>query len=163
MSKFTDLIASLSVVKTERAKVESKLRTAQQELADLNNVPMCKTDVVAALDSYIDGCRKMFDENLRHVLSLHNVAGQETFTSIGGGIPLLRTFSGTFDDRLQVAVLATQLKATIRESLKDWKCSGTAPLAKRKARCAELEAEIAALNDELQEISEAADRARNSL
>lgn len=163
MSKFSDLIAGLSVVKTERAKVEAKLQTAQREIADLGNAPMCKTDVVAALDAYIDGCRKMFDENLRHVLSLHNVAGQETFTSIGGGLPLLRTFSGTFDDRLQVAVLAPQLKATIRESLKEWKCPGTAPLAKRKARCAELETEIEALREQLAEIQAAADQARNAL
>lgn len=163
MSKFSDLIASLSIVRDERAAVEKKLEAAKRELAEINTAPLCKTDVIAQLDAYIEGCKKMFDENLQHVLKLHNVAGRESFGDIGGGLPLLRTFAGTFDDRLQVAVMAPQLKSTIRESLKDWKCPGSAPLIQRKARRSELEKEVASLTAQRKEIEAAADAARNQL
>lgn len=161
--KFADLIASLSVVRDERAAVEKRLEAARQELAAAKSAAMCKSDVVAQLDEYIDTCAAAFRENLDHVLKNHAGAGRETFTDIGGGLPLLRPWAGGQDDRLQVAVLAPQIKAQIRESLKDWRCPGTAPIAKRRVRRAELEAEIATLSAQLAEIEAAADAARNAL
>jgi hypothetical protein len=161
VSKFSDLIASLRVVKSERAAVEAKLAAARRELQSLRTASMCKADTIAAIDAYLDGCRAHFDENILRVMRQHNRDGIESFNSIGGGLPLLRNVTnGVYDDRLAVAVLAPQMKAQIRESLKAWECPGTLPLAKRKARCAELEEEIAKLDGELREIIDAADQAR---
>jgi hypothetical protein len=161
--KFADLIAGLAVVRDERAATEKRLEAARRELSEVKTAAMCKADVIEQLDRYIDECAQMFRANLEHVVQQHAGAGRESFTSIGGGLPLLRPWAGGVDDRLEVAVLAPQLKAAIREHLKGFKCPGTAPLAKRRARRAELEAEIAALTTQLAEIEAAADAARNSL
>ena len=164
MSRFANLIESLGIVRSERQKIQRRLDETRRELQTLRGSAMCKADTLAALDEYIDGCRALFDENLMRVLDLHNRAGIESFNAVGGGLPLLRNAgSAVTDDRLAVAVLAPQIKATIRDSLKGWKCPGTLPLTKRKARCAELEAEIAQLTREFAEIEDVADRARGVL
>lgn len=164
MSRFADLLQSLGAVRGERQKIEQGLEAARRELQTLRSSAMCKADAATALEQYVDGCRALFDENLLHVLDLHNRAGIESFTAVGGGLPLLRNaHSGATDERLAVAVLAPQIKTAIRESLKAWKCPGTMPLAKRRARCAELEAEITQLTRELAEIEDIADRARGAL
>ena len=164
MSRFADLLSQLGVVRSERQRVEGRLAEARTELKSLRTASMCKSDALVALDAYIDGCQAHFTENLLHTMRQHNRDGCESFCAIGGGLPLMRNVTtGQYDDRLAIAVLAPQLKAQVRESLKAWKCPGTLPLAKRKARVNELETEIAQLTRELAEIEAAADAARGSL
>jgi DNA repair exonuclease SbcCD ATPase subunit len=164
MSRFAELLNSLGVIRTERQRVERRLEDARRELASLRTASMCKTDTIAAMDSYIDACQAHFTENLLRAMRQFNRDGIESFDDVGGGLPLFRNVTnGVYDDRLATSVLAPQLKAQIRESLKGWKCPGTLPLAKRKARCAELETEVAQLSRELAEIEAATDAARGVL
>ena len=164
MSNFSELLSSIGVIKSERQRVERRLEESRHELHSLQKAAMCKADALMALDAYVDGCQAHFTENLLLNMRQFNRDGIETFTQIGGGLPILRNVTnGVFDDRLAVAVLAPQLKAQIRESLKTWKCPGTPPLAKRKARIVELTMEIEQLTRELAEIEATADQARGSL
>lgn len=164
MSRFTDLLQGLGVIRSERQRVERRLAEARDELQALRKAPMCRADALAALENYIDSCVQRFDENLIGVLDRFNRGGVQSFNDIGGGIPLLRDLSnGQHDDRLAVAVVAPLLKQAVRESMKKYQCPGSPPLAKRRTRIAELETEIAGLARELAEIEAAADQARGAL
>lgn len=164
MSKFADLIASLGVVRSERAKVERRLEESRQELGALRKAPLCRADALAALESYVDACNQRFAENLLLMLRRFNRDGVRTFAEVGGGLPLLRdATNGALDDRLLTAVLSEPLKIAIRAAMKSYTCPGTLPLAKREARSAELEAEVQELTRQLAEIETATDAARAQL